>query len=577
MALSEIYSVDSLLRSSNPPFKTAGHEQGKQTMDSYSPWSHQFPNFDIFRLNEQSNGESSESIAQASVMNDYVSKLLEDDCSLPNKHHSVEDGFSPLHNMSSWVPPPINKPPPPLPRSSAYLDYGMSLLNIGDNHPPAHANGFHMGEDLKVHSESLFTTNSPDLDPVTSLFGNDLPNEQQMYNYIQNKQSVNLESLLNDSVPVLNKVDEQPPSVGLIENGYENHFIKLPIMDNGFSKPPDNAFTRIEGIDNNFVKMLQDNRTNKNMTDIFNKAMMPDKNVKGLEMMSDGMLKSPKIDLFTPPPGKYSPIGFPRNKILPVQQSPNGMMSQREMMNVMEMGFNNNNPLVADNNLDKMCFSFPSVAQMLDPAMLMHFRPNNPDLFQLYDSVAPMAFRKRSGPASELHGFLELCYDEFKRLEKERKKTEADLARNNPGKKVSSANNIPVPRLPMNPTRVDRLIVDMLREHARVITLVAKMENLRGDRLPNNISINMQNWLDAIRRVQACRREEILNSGNRRNHHPYPPSRALPPDEKDMAALAASIKELICKTRKARSGMYAALNMTLPDDISTNSAARTSK
>lgn len=70
------------------------------------------------------------------------------------------------------------------------------------------------------------------------------------------------------------------------------------------------------------------------------------------------------------------------------------MMTQREMMNVMEMGFNNNNPLVADNNLDKMCFSFPSVAQMLDPAMLMHFRPNNPDLFQLYDSVAPMAFRK---------------------------------------------------------------------------------------------------------------------------------------------------------------------------------------
>ncbi len=68
----------------------------------------------------------------------------------------------------------------------------------------------------------------------------------------------------------------------------------------------------------------------------------------------------------------------------------------------------------------------------------------------------------------ELQGRVEECSEQYKRVERERKKTEAELARHNLGRKISSANAIPIPRLPTAPSRLDRMVVDFFREHARV-------------------------------------------------------------------------------------------------------------
>ncbi|NWW92345.1 MEIOC protein, partial [Rhynochetos jubatus] len=85
------------------------------------------------------------------------------------------------------------------------------------------------------------------------------------------------------------------------------------------------------------------------------------------------------------------------------------------------------------------------------------------------------------------------------------------------------------------------------------------MECLRSSPLHANISTALDKYLEGIHVVQSRRKDEIVNASNRQ-------SRGAPrcQDDRDVFALAVAIREMCAATRKVRTMLWCALQMTLP-------------
>ena len=123
-----------------------------------------------------------------------------------------------------------------------------------------------------------------------------------------------------------------------------------------------------------------------------------------------------------------------------------------------------------------------------------------------YSPVLP----PRPGSSTSLHFRLEEVQLQLRALERERKRAEAALARQMPGYSrllvTCREQGGAAARLPPSPSRLDKLLVDSWREHARVSGLLERMARLAGAPLHPNITKGVAGWQEAVVALQGLRR-----------------------------------------------------------------------
>jgi len=175
--------------------------------------------------------------------------------------------------------------------------------------------------------------------------------------------------------------------------------------------------------------------------------------------------------------------------------------------------------------------------------------------------------RTKSPFSSELHMRLDDCYEQLRCLEKERKKAETDISHLWSSRKFSSPGNCVNFRLPINPSRVDKMVIDQLREHAKVESLVSRIERIRHSRLHQSISESVEQWQQTIKELQAKRKEELVCGSNGIVGRSRLGPGARSNDNSDILGLVSAVKDVCQHTRAMRTTVWCALHLVTCESI----------
>uniref|UniRef100_A0A3Q3B9G5 Uncharacterized protein n=3 Tax=Kryptolebias marmoratus TaxID=37003 RepID=A0A3Q3B9G5_KRYMA len=251
-------------------------------------------------------------------------------------------------------------------------------------------------------------------------------------------------------------------------------------------------------------------------------------------------------------PQQFTPLMYPAGDLRRYSSTP------------MNSNFNCRSSLLCENGVpgvDKSGLMSPNEAAAFNSVVsdMKTYRGEN----TYHGMVSAMAasLTNHGGPVMQLYFYLDECYEQFRSLEKDRKRTEIILKKTFPGKRTTAMTNTNLPRTPPNPKRLDQLIGNQMREQAKVASLLDRMECFCGISLHMNIHTALKNHHMAVCITQARCKEGSSNLTKTQQQG------MNFTEERDNLLIAVALKDLSAATRRLRTALWSALQTTLPKPV----------